>query len=94
LDEIKHITSVQRSILERASGLVKPGGVMVYSTCTTEPEENWELVDGFLNDHSEWIRDDARQWVDGSVVNPMGEVETIPHVHDMDGSYAVRLVRR
>lgn len=94
LEEIKHIISVQRTILERASELVKPSGVMVYSTCTTEPEENWELVDGFLSDHSEWIRDDARQWVDGGVVNPRGEVETIPHIHNMDGSYAVRLVRK
>ncbi len=92
-NDIRRVISVQRSILDTASGLVKPGGVMVYSTCTTEPEENWELVDGFLDDHSEWVRDDAAGWVHRDVVNPRGEIETIPHIHDMDGSYAVRLVR-
>jgi 16S rRNA (cytosine967-C5)-methyltransferase len=85
---------MQRSILDMAAGLIKPGGVMVYCTCTTEPEENWELVDRFLDDQTEWMRDNAESWIHRDVINPRGEVETVPHLHNMDGSYAVRLVRK
>jgi 16S rRNA (cytosine967-C5)-methyltransferase len=92
-DDIRYLVSIQYSILETAAKLVKPSGVMVYSTCTTEPEENWELIDRFLMDHPSWRRYNAERWVDQSVVNPRGEVETYPHIHNMDGSYAVRLVQ-
>ncbi|KPL06889.1 hypothetical protein AMJ86_06740 [bacterium SM23_57] len=93
-DEIRFMTSIQRSILEEAANLVKPKGVIVYSTCTTEPEENWEQIDRFLMDHPEWHRKNAEQWVNPAVVNPRGEIETYPHIHNMDGSYAVRLIRK
>jgi len=93
LSEIRFLATVQRSILETAANLVKTDGVIVYSTCTTEPEENWEQIDQFLLDHPQWRRDNAEHWVNPSVVNPRGEIETYPHIHHMVGSYAVRLVR-
>lgn len=91
-DEIRFMTSIQRSILEEAANLIKPKGVIVYSTCTTEPEENWEQIDRFLLDHPEWRRENAEQWINPAVVNPRGEIETYPHIHNMDGSFAARLI--
>lgn len=44
----------QREILENAAGMLRPGGRMVYSTCTFSPEENEKMIIGFLNDHSEF----------------------------------------
>jgi 16S rRNA (cytosine967-C5)-methyltransferase len=90
--DIQTLNKLQRNILEQAIHLIKPNGVIVYSTCTIEPEENSELIDRFLSDYPSWQRDDANIWVDQSVVNPKGDVETYPHIHNMDGSYAVRLI--
>jgi len=92
-NEIRFLVSIQSSILEASAPLVKDDGVIVYCTCTTEPEENWQQIDQFLSHHPEWRRDNAERWVSPVVVNPRGEIETYPHMHHMDGAYAVRLVR-
>jgi 16S rRNA (cytosine967-C5)-methyltransferase len=89
--DIDHLMSVQRGILENAASLVKPGGVLVYSTCTTEPEENIGLVRDFLTRHPEFAVDPAQQFVNAELVHPDGYVETFPHKHAMDGSFAIRL---
>jgi 16S rRNA (cytosine967-C5)-methyltransferase len=91
--DIHRLTIIQREILENAARFVKPGGVLVYSTCTTEPEENQDIVQGFLKVHPEFILDDARRFVSPDVVTPEGYVITLPHQHGVDGSFAARLVR-
>ncbi len=89
--DIVNLVSVQRGILENAATLVKPGGVLVYSTCTTEPEENLGVVREFLARHPEFSVEPAQQFVHAELVHPDGYVETFPHKHGMDGSFAVRL---
>ncbi|MGB2868200.1 MAG: 16S rRNA (cytosine(967)-C(5))-methyltransferase RsmB [Bacteroidota bacterium] len=93
-DDIVELVKLQRSILHHASTLVKPGGVLVYSTCTTEPEENLGLIKQFLADHQEFSVEPAAQAVSpfpGELVTPQGYVETFPHKQAMDGSFAIRL---
>jgi 16S rRNA (cytosine967-C5)-methyltransferase len=90
-EDIVRLTRQQRSLLEHAVTLVKPGGVLVYSTCTTEPEENGELIVAFLRDHPECSIEDASRFVNKAVVTAEGWVETYPHRHAIDGSFAVRL---
>ena len=48
-EEIKQLPFLQRAILEKAASVVKPGGVIVYSTCTIEPQENEDVVRSFLD---------------------------------------------
>ncbi len=91
--DIKNLSKTQFELLETASKLVKNGGVIVYSTCTIEPEENIEVVRAFLNDHPEFEIEDARNYLPSDVVNSEGCMETFPHKHDMDGGFAVRLVK-
>ncbi len=91
--DIKNLSKTQLELLETASKLVKNGGVIVYSTCTIEPEENIEVVRAFLNDHPEFEIEDARNYLPSDVVNSEGCMETFPHKHDMDGGFAVRLVK-
>ncbi len=91
--DIRKLTAIQTEIIENAALMVKPGGVLVYSTCTIEPEENQEIVRCFLKKHPEFILDDAARFVPPDFVSPDGDVVTLPHRHGMDGSFAARLVK-
>ena len=92
--DILKLTVIQASLLENAARLVKPGGVLVYSTCTLEPEENARAVDDFLARHPEFAPEHAGPFVSQDLVNERGFVETLPHRHGMDGSFAARLVKQ
>jgi 16S rRNA (cytosine967-C5)-methyltransferase len=91
ITDIIKLAKMQNDFIDNAARLVKPGGVLVYSTCTTEPEENQEIVRQFLAKHPEFSAEDARQYASHDFVNAEGFVETFPHRHGMDGSFAVRL---
>lgn len=92
-EDIMRLVALQSAILSHAATLVKPGGVLVYSTCTLEPEENIGLVRSFLASHSGFSIEPAGAFVNPQVVHPDGYVETFPHRQGMDGSFAVRLKR-
>ena len=92
-EDVTRLNRAQRALLENGARLLKPGGVLVYSTCTTEPEENVAIVRAFLADHPDFSIDDASQFVNRSVVTKEGWIETFPHLHHIDGSFAVRLVK-
>jgi 16S rRNA (cytosine967-C5)-methyltransferase len=92
-EDVTRLNKTQRALLENAARLLKPGGVIVYSTCTTEPEENIQIVKGFLAGHPEFSIADAGAYVNKSVVTPGGWIETFPHLHHIDGSFAIRLVK-
>ena len=92
--DIIKLSALQANLMDNAASLVRPGGVLVYSTCTTEPEENRLLVRAFLDRHPEFSLEDARMLISSDLVNDEGFIETLPHKHGMDGSFAARLVRR
>ncbi|MCL6457311.1 MAG: 16S rRNA (cytosine(967)-C(5))-methyltransferase RsmB [Gorillibacterium sp.] len=52
--DIAAVAMLQKELLETVHGLLKPGGILVYSTCTTEPEENAKRVEAFLAEHAEY----------------------------------------
>ncbi len=90
ITDVLKLAAMQSELIENAARLVKPGGVLVYSTCTTEPEENTGVISRFLEKHPEFSIEDAKQFVSHSLVNASGFVETFPHLHGMDGSFAAR----
>ncbi|MDI6766176.1 MAG: 16S rRNA (cytosine(967)-C(5))-methyltransferase RsmB [Bacteroidota bacterium] len=92
-EDIFHLTKHQMGLLGNAAKLLKPGGVLVYSTCTTEPEENDQLIKSFLEKHTDFTLDDASKFVNKSVVSVEGMIETFPHRHHVDGSFAARLIK-
>lgn len=86
--------TLQREILERASTVLRPGGVLVYSTCSTEPEETEAVIARFCQDHSEWVRESIVPWLSASAhpfVTAQGALSTMGNTLGMDGFYAVRL---
>ncbi len=91
--DIVDVVKSQERLIENASRLLKSGGTMVYSTCTIEPEENFTLVKKFLEKHPEFSIDPAQKFVNEKLVHPDGYVETYPHRHGIDGSFAIRLVK-
>jgi 16S rRNA (cytosine967-C5)-methyltransferase len=91
LTDVYKSAQLQSQLLENAARLVRPGGVLVYSTCTTEPEENRDVVGGFLARHPEFVLENAGEYISKDLVSPEGFVETFPHHHGMDGSFAARL---
>jgi 16S rRNA (cytosine967-C5)-methyltransferase len=83
----------QRAILSNAAGLVKPGGSIVYSTCTIEPEENTETIHWFLESHPNFELFPAESILPAEICKD-GFLQTFPHKHHSDGAFAARLIRR
>jgi 16S rRNA (cytosine967-C5)-methyltransferase len=92
-EDLEKLVQIQQSLLDNAATMVKPGGVLVYSTCTTEPEENLSLAQSFLLKHPEFSIEPADRIVPEALTTPEGYVQTYPHRHGMDGAFAVRLKR-
>jgi 16S rRNA (cytosine967-C5)-methyltransferase len=92
-EDIPRLVKHQMSLLENGARLCKPGGVLVYSTCTTEPEENGLLIAAFLKNHPEFSLENASMYVSKAVVTSEGYIETFPHRHHIDGSFGARLIK-
>ena len=91
--DLRKITEIQYELLEKASTLVKPGGIIVYSTCSIEPEENFEIVKKFLGSHPQFKLKEASEDFSHELLDENGCIQTLPHIHHMDGAFAARLVR-
>lgn len=83
----------QQAILENAARYLKPGGILVYGTCSLEPEENWGVVADFINHHPEFVVDSADKYVAAAYCDRMGAIQVLPFRHNFTGSFAVRLVK-
>ena len=83
----------QRRLMEAAARLVKPGGVLVYATCSLKPEENSAIVNDFLARHAGLGREPATGAVPAALLTAEGDFQSLPQRHGMDGAYAARLVR-
>jgi 16S rRNA (cytosine967-C5)-methyltransferase len=90
--DLGRLAEKQRGILAAAAALVKPGGRLVYATCSLEPEENDEIVRGFLAEHRDWHLDPPTDFP----IAPDGDgiLRVLPHVHGTDGFTAARMVRQ
>jgi 16S rRNA (cytosine967-C5)-methyltransferase len=93
LNDICELQKLQIEILENSLKYLKPQGAIVYSTCTTEQEENMDVIDNFLSKHPEFRIDNAGKFVDERLVNERGCIETFTFRNYIDGSFAARLVR-
>ncbi len=94
VDDIPKLVELQNALLENAAKLVRPGGILVYSTCTIEPEEGFELIKEFLVQHLEFSIESANKFVHQSFVGSQGQVETFQHKHGMDGSFSIRMEKK
>jgi 16S rRNA (cytosine967-C5)-methyltransferase len=86
--------ALQRQILEAVAPCLRHGGVLVYSTCSTEPEENEEVIERFCRAHAEFKRESVVPWLSipaQQFVTEQGAFLTVGNRFSMDGFYAARL---
>lgn len=91
--DVAELVPVQQAILESAAQCVKPGGVLVYSTCTIQPRENQELVEGFVRTHPEFTFDQIAAFLPTSLAADAvgGCIQLLPHLHGTDGFFIARM---
>jgi 16S rRNA (cytosine967-C5)-methyltransferase len=86
--------ALQCQILEAVAPCLRPGGVLVYSTCSTEPEENEDVIERFCRAHAEFQRESVAPWLPPAArgfVIERGALSTVGNRFSMDGFYAARL---
>ncbi len=85
--------AVQRELLRSAATAVTPGGLLVYSTCSLETEENDAQVERFLSEHREWTLEPPPEGAVPAAVLDAGRLRVLPQRHGVDGAFAARLRR-
>jgi len=83
----------QAALLDAAARLVRPGGLLVYATCSIEPEENERQVEEFLQRHPAFARRPVPGAVPAGLLTTAGDFQSLPHRDGVDGAYAARLGR-
>jgi 16S rRNA (cytosine967-C5)-methyltransferase len=78
-NEIERLRATQLDLLNQAATKLKRGGVLIYSTCSLEPEENSEVVKQFLDTHANFKIE--------------SESELLPFADGVDGAFVARLAR-
>lgn len=92
-ETIEDLARIQAEILGNAAHLVKPGGFLVYSTCTIERQENEDIVTDFLSKNREFSLVDLRSELPAELCTPEGMYRAWPHRHAMAGAFAAKLRR-
>nr|WP_245259164.1 RsmB/NOP family class I SAM-dependent RNA methyltransferase [Salinarimonas rosea] len=100
--DVAKLAGLQTQLLDRAAGLTRPGGRLVYCTCSLEPEEGEAQAEAFLARHPSFARDPVRAEEIGgaaALVDAAGNLRALPHLGvapdapGLDGFFAARFVR-
>ncbi|HPU41303.1 MAG TPA: 16S rRNA (cytosine(967)-C(5))-methyltransferase RsmB [Acetivibrio clariflavus] len=95
--DLDEIVELQERILDTSSKYVKPGGVLVYSTCTVEPKENEELVKRFLQDNRDFELEDISEVLPKGLKKDTakaGYIQLYPNIDGIDGFFISKMKKR
>ncbi|MCF2148944.1 16S rRNA (cytosine(967)-C(5))-methyltransferase [Desmonostoc muscorum LEGE 12446] len=92
-ESVRELSTLQKELLSHISTFVKPGGVLVYATCTLHPAENEEAIAAFLAESPDWQIESpsSLEFLDSARTTAEGWFKVWPHREDMDGFFMVRL---
>ncbi|MEH2121152.1 16S rRNA (cytosine(967)-C(5))-methyltransferase RsmB [Nostoc sp.] len=92
-ESVRELSLLQKELLTHTSTFVKPGGVLVYATCTLHLAENEQLISAFLAESPDWQIESpiGFEFPDSARTMPQGWFKVWPHRQDMDGFFMVRL---
>ncbi|HEX2218569.1 MAG TPA: transcription antitermination factor NusB [Gemmatimonadales bacterium] len=91
-EALERLAAKQGELLDCVAEVVAPGGLLVYSTCSLEPEENELQVERFLARHPDFKREPSETFP-AALMSERGDMTILPQRHEMDGAYAARLRR-
>jgi 16S rRNA (cytosine967-C5)-methyltransferase len=93
--DLRTLADAQVQLIRRVADLLRPGGRLVYATCSSEPEENEHVVDRFLREHPAFAAISLRG--ESSVLDPLlddrGMLRTLPFAHGLEAFFAAALLR-
>lgn len=93
-EDILKAAELQAELLDSAANMVSRGGRLVYSTCSLEPEENWNQIEKFLKEYDNFELQDLSDYLPEEVLTHDGKAyQTLPHLHHCDGHFGVLLKR-
>lgn len=92
--DVSLMTALQSSILGAAATVVSPGGLLIYSTCSLELEENDAQIEDFLSRNPEWTLEPPLAGAVPPETLDRGFLRVLPQAHGSDGAFAARLRRR
>ncbi|MBX9938275.1 MAG: 16S rRNA (cytosine(967)-C(5))-methyltransferase RsmB [Candidatus Obscuribacterales bacterium] len=101
-EDIKTLSYIQKALLENAAEMLRPGGVLVYSTCSIEPEEGPDIVESFLAKHSDFERTDIGSFFPEGLLEKwnlneaaaQGSVMFLPPANGSAGFYIARMLKK
>lgn len=99
--QIKELSKLQLEIIEGAAKCLKPGGVLVYSTCTMTYEENYNVVEKFLKNNPDFSFNSLLPYLPYEITKDphlyhtakIGYIQILPQRHNMDGFFIARMSR-
>lgn len=92
-EQLKELVVLQRELLVAAASVVRPGGALVYATCSLEPEENAAQAHWWLTQHPDWQIEAPTAGLWRELATEAGFLQTQPHRNGCDGMFAVKLRR-
>jgi 16S rRNA (cytosine967-C5)-methyltransferase len=94
-EQVKSLSQLQAQLLTASAQRVKPGGVLVYATCSLHPDENENVVQAFLEAHSDWrLETDFLPAGQRAWQQEAGWIKVWPHQQAMDGFFIAKMKKR
>lgn len=96
-EDIEDLVKIQRNILNNASKYVKPGGLIIYSTCTIEENENINMIEEFLNKNKDFTLSPFDQLIsfdENMSSSKEGYIQMFPNIHGTDGFFISRIKKK
>jgi 16S rRNA (cytosine967-C5)-methyltransferase len=91
IQDIENMKRLQKQLLESAARVIKPNGIIIYSTCTIDPDENEQVIKEFLGKNSGFHLEEPENNIPKQYLSEKYFVRTFPHRHNLDGTFAARL---
>jgi 16S rRNA (cytosine967-C5)-methyltransferase len=93
--DLAPLAAAQRRLLEQTAAVLRPGGRLIYATCSSEPEENDQVVDAFLESRPDFRPGEpaALSGAARELVDVTGRFRTLPHRDALEAFFAATLVK-